>query len=154
MMRSKTLFMGLAAMLLSMSIAPTASAHTSGQHGPLSGHLLGSGAWGNIQFVGKVRVQDAEEGLIADVSVFGNYAYLARWGGSQCAGPEKLGQQLADAVVNRRSVAPAALDDLAAQAVQRAAAEALGQPLAGWKVGATSPAAQANFGTAARSFFV
>ena len=33
---------------------------------------------------------DAEEGLIADVAVDpdGDYAYLARWGGSACAGPE------------------------------------------------------------------
>jgi 2-keto-4-pentenoate hydratase len=65
---------------------------------------------------------------------------------------ENLGRQLADALANRRSIAPVALDDLTAQAVQRAAAGALGQKLAGWKVGATSPAAQANFGTD-RPFF-
>jgi hypothetical protein len=68
------------------------------QHGPDEGHLLdpitpqpdtdGRGDWGNIEFVGKLTVSDAEPELIADVTAFGNYAYLARWGGSECAGPE------------------------------------------------------------------
>ena len=48
------------------------------------------GRWGKIEFVGKLTVPDAEEGLIADVAVDpdGDYAYLARWGGAACAGPE------------------------------------------------------------------
>nr|MBA2599165.1 hypothetical protein [Actinomycetota bacterium] len=48
------------------------------------------GSWGKIEFLGKFVVPDAEEGLIADVAVDpdGDYAYLARWGGSACAGPE------------------------------------------------------------------
>ena len=65
-----------------------------------AGHLLNpilpagmtqnaDGSWGKIEFLGKFVVPDAEEGLIADVAVDpdGDYAYLARWGGSACAGP-------------------------------------------------------------------
>lgn len=50
----------------------------------------GDGDWGKIEFVSKLVVPDAEAELIADVAVdpSGNYAYLARWGGSACAGPE------------------------------------------------------------------
>lgn len=73
-------------------LGPAATAHT-GQHGELDGHLIGSGEWGKIQKLGDVRVHDAEEGLIADVAVDpdGDYAYLARWGGEECAGPEGNG---------------------------------------------------------------
>jgi hypothetical protein len=53
-------------------------------------HLLGEGSWGKIEFLGKLEVPDAEADLIADltVDVDGDYAYLARWGGEACAGPE------------------------------------------------------------------
>jgi len=67
-----------------------------GQHGVDDGHLLGTGAWGKIELVGQVTVHDAEPGLIADVTAFGNYAYLARWGGEACAGPETGGQTSPD----------------------------------------------------------
>ena len=67
-----------------------------GQHGVDDGHLLGDGAWGKIKFVGQVTVHDAEPDLIADVTAFGNYAYLARWGGEDCAGPETGGQRSPD----------------------------------------------------------
>ena len=61
-----------------------------GQHGPDEGHLLGSGEWGKIELVGQLTVSDAEPDLIADVAVdpSGDYAYLSRWGGSACPGPE------------------------------------------------------------------
>ena len=64
-----------------------------GQHGSEDGHLLGDGDWGKIEFVSKLAVHDAEPELIADVAVDpdGDYAYLARWGGSGCAGPESGG---------------------------------------------------------------
>jgi hypothetical protein len=62
------------------------------QHGPTTDHLIGTGEWGKIDFVGKLVVPDATNDLIADVTVFGNYAYLARWGGPECAGPETGGQ--------------------------------------------------------------
>jgi len=85
------------ALALAVALAATtvlvvsgAAAHP-GQHGPTEGHLLGTGAWGKINFVSALRVGDAEPDLIADVTAFGNYAYLARWGGSECAGPESGG---------------------------------------------------------------
>jgi hypothetical protein len=79
----------LAAMLLG---AAPAAAH----HGPTTGHIYadpaldtdGDGDWGKIEFVSQVTVHDAEPELIADVTAFGNYAYLARFGGADCAGPE------------------------------------------------------------------
>src|SRR5215207_10019672 len=65
------------------------------QHGGTEGHLFapaadtdGDGDWGKINFISQVTVSDAEPELIADVTAFGNYAYLARWGGEDCAGPE------------------------------------------------------------------
>jgi hypothetical protein len=68
------------------------------QHGPDDGHLLdpitaqpdtdGDGDWGKIEFIGQVTVSDAEPGVIADVTAFGNYAYLARFATPDCAGPE------------------------------------------------------------------
>ena len=75
--------------------SPAEAAHP-GQHGTTDGHLVGTGEWGKINYLGDVRVHDAEEGLIADVAVDpdGDYAYLARWGGSECAGPEAGGQTL------------------------------------------------------------
>ncbi len=50
----------------------------------------GEGDWGKIELLGKLIVPDAENDLIADLTVDpdGDYAYLARWGGSACAGPE------------------------------------------------------------------
>src|SRR5919106_5453700 len=50
----------------------------------------GDGDWGKIEFVSKLVVPDAEPELIADVAVDpeGEFAYLARWCGAACAGPE------------------------------------------------------------------
>ncbi len=72
-----------------------AAAHP-GQHGPTTGHLIGTGEWGKIDFVGQLTVHDVQPDLIADVTAFGNYAYLARWGGEECAGPETGGQTSPD----------------------------------------------------------
>ena len=82
----------ITAMALALSAAAV-GAHPGDQHGPDEGHLLGTGEWGKIKLVGQVTVADAEEGLIADVAVDpdGDYAYLARWGGAECAGPEGNG---------------------------------------------------------------
>jgi hypothetical protein len=66
------------------------------QHGPLTDHLLGSGAWGNVQLVSQLRMHDAEPDGMADVSIFKNYAYLSKWGGADCAGPETGGQKTPD----------------------------------------------------------
>ena len=87
-------FRGVAIAILALSLigVSPAAAH-GGQHGEDTGHLFGDGAWGKIELVGQLTVSDAEEGLIADVAVDpdGDYAYLARWGGAECAGPEGNG---------------------------------------------------------------
>ena len=88
--RTLAVFVGVGAVaLLSTSIA-------GAQHGPLTDHLIGSGAWGNVQLVSSLRVQDAAPESIADVAVFKNYAYLAKWGAPDCAGPETGGQKTPD----------------------------------------------------------
>ena len=66
------------------------------QHGPLTDHLLGTGAFGNVQLVSQLRVHDAEPDGIADVSVFKNFAYVSKWGAADCAGPETGGQKTPD----------------------------------------------------------
>ena len=62
------------------------------QHGDPAGHLLGTGAWGNIELVGKVRVTNTK-GLVADVAVSpdGKWAFLANWGKSTCAANSERG---------------------------------------------------------------
>lgn len=68
------------------------------QHGPSTSHLLGNGAWGNIEFLSFERVTDTPE-IVADVAVSpdGNWAFLANWGEPDCAGPETGGQNTPDA---------------------------------------------------------
>jgi hypothetical protein len=53
------------------------------QHGGDEGHLP-SGGTDNIELVSKLGLSNVEEGGIADVSVYGDYAYLAAWGGQTC----------------------------------------------------------------------
>lgn len=80
-------------MLFGASVAlgtAMAAAH-DGQHGELDGHLPGPGAWGNIELVSQFKVSGAQNDLIADVTAFGKYAYLANWGEPDCAGPETGG---------------------------------------------------------------
>jgi hypothetical protein len=84
------------ALATTLFVSAGAGAHP-GQHGPTEGHLLGTGEWGKIDFVGSVRMADAQEDLIADVTAFGDYAYLANWGQADCAGPEKGGTNTPDA---------------------------------------------------------
>ncbi len=97
-MRKRLRVLLVLAAVLSLMVATlgAALAH-GGQHGPDEGHLLGTGAWGKIQFVGKLTVHDAAPDLIADVTAFGNYAYLANWGQADCAGPERGGVNSPDA---------------------------------------------------------
>jgi len=73
------------------------------QHDPESkDHLLppafanADGTWGNLELVGKLRVSDAADDVIADHTVLGNYAYLSKWGAPDCAGPETGGQNSPD----------------------------------------------------------
>jgi hypothetical protein len=76
-------------------MAGGAPAHP-GQHGSDDGHLLGEGAWGKIDLVGQLEVTQTDD-LVADVTAFGNYAYLANWGEPDCAGPETGGVNTPDA---------------------------------------------------------
>src|SRR5215216_1427636 len=86
----------LLALLAILAVMLLGAAPAAAQHGPTTGHIYadpaldtdGDGDWGKIEFISQVTVHDAEPELIADVTAFGNYAYLARWGGEDCAGPE------------------------------------------------------------------
>jgi len=66
------------------------------------GFLPGPGAFGtkplNLLGTTQVTSRDTKPDLVADVAVDpdGDYAYLARWGGSDCAGPEVGGQNSPD----------------------------------------------------------
>jgi hypothetical protein len=80
---------------LALTAAGLAGAHPH-QHGPDEGHLLGTGAFGNVQLVSKLRVHDAAPDTMADLTVFKNYVYLAKWGATDCAGPETGGQNSPD----------------------------------------------------------
>ncbi|HET6770760.1 MAG TPA: hypothetical protein VFH75_03870 [Actinomycetota bacterium] len=82
-----------ASVLALVSAGPAAA-----QHGPLTDHLLGSGAFGNIELVGVERVTTQND-LVADVAVSpdGNWAFLNNWGEADCAGPEVGGQTSPDA---------------------------------------------------------
>ncbi|MBA2444513.1 MAG: hypothetical protein H0V49_04190, partial [Nocardioidaceae bacterium] len=83
-------------MLATLLTAGSTLASDPLQHGPDDGHLLGTGDWGKIDFVGKLQVTETE-GLVADVAAYGNYAYLANWGEPDCAGPERGGVNSPDA---------------------------------------------------------
>ena len=52
------------------------------QHGPDEGHLPATSA--NVQLVSQLELKNVVEDKIADVGVFGGYAYLAAWGGAEC----------------------------------------------------------------------
>lgn len=59
------------------------NAHPGGhQHGGIDGHLPARSS--NVELVGKLRMADAAEGRIADVEVFGDYAYLAAFRDPAC----------------------------------------------------------------------
>ena len=57
--------------------------HDTAQHGGDEGHLAPRQSDG-LDLVSKLGLSNVEEGGIADVSVFGDYAYLAAWGGATC----------------------------------------------------------------------
>src|SRR5918993_760135 len=98
---------GLAGFGVGLLIAGTLAAMASpaaAQHGTDEGHLLGTGAEGKIEFVGKVEVSGAGPELIADVAVDpdGDFAYLANWGSPDCPiltgpGNESGGRKASDA---------------------------------------------------------
>ena len=87
----------LAAGAVLLLSAPSGWAHPA-QHGPLDGHLLGAGAWGDIEHLSTLRLTNTPE-IVADVAVSpdGQTAYLANWGEPDCAGPEVGGTTSPDA---------------------------------------------------------
>src|SRR3990172_4714372 len=97
-MKTKLFRSFLVLTVLLVTIVPVALAHPGDQHGPLSGHLIGTGEWGNIDFISKLELTQTE-GLVADVAISpdGQWAYLANWGEPDCAGPETGGQNSPDA---------------------------------------------------------
>ncbi|MPY83376.1 MAG: hypothetical protein GEV00_08635 [Actinophytocola sp.] len=68
-----------------------AQAHPD-QHGTPDGHLLGTGAEGDLQLLGKADLTDGDD-IIADVGVDprGTHAYLAHWGKPTCATNSEAG---------------------------------------------------------------
>ena len=92
----RTKFVPVVAAAVLGLLLPGSAAALPGQHGSDDGHLLGTGDWGKIEYVGSLEVTQTE-GLVADVAAYGNYAYLANWGEPDCAGPEKGGQNTPDA---------------------------------------------------------
>src|SRR5215207_22366 len=106
-MRGTRSFVAFATTLVLAAVtSPAALAHP-GQHGTLEGHLLGTGAEGKIELVGKVPLSGAGPELIADVAVDpdGDFAYLANWGSPDCPiletipGNEAGGRKASDAGV-------------------------------------------------------
>ncbi|MBW3593000.1 MAG: hypothetical protein KY396_04845, partial [Actinobacteria bacterium] len=84
------------AVAIGLVATSVATAHPD-QDGAIDGHLIGTGSWGNLQFVSKAVVT-AEQDRVADVTVnpAGTYAFLADWGGP-CETSEAGGQTDPDA---------------------------------------------------------
>lgn len=79
----------LAAPTTVIARAPFDDGATDGhQHGGEEGHLPASSA--NVTVVGRVDVEGVGEGQIADVAVWGDYAYLASFAQPACDGPERV----------------------------------------------------------------
>ena len=82
-LRGRSAFILSIVIALMLSSVGIVSAHD--QHGPGTGHLLGSGAFGSIELLSKLRLTDKPE-LVADVAVSpdGKWAFLAHWGSASC----------------------------------------------------------------------
>jgi hypothetical protein len=76
-----------------MLLTAGAGAHPQ-QHGEPDGHLLGTGAWGNVELVSKAVLTTTPD-LVADVAVnpAGTYAFLANWGEPKCPDNSEAGGQ-------------------------------------------------------------
>ncbi|GAA0255987.1 hypothetical protein GCM10010492_66070 [Saccharothrix mutabilis subsp. mutabilis] len=100
-MRTKRFLTALTAAALTAAMAtPAVTAAHPGQHGPLDGHLLGPGAWGDLQLLGKADLTDTDD-LIADVAIDprSTHAYLANWGKPTCDANREDGDPDAGAYV-------------------------------------------------------
>src|SRR5829696_8709091 len=81
-----------ASVLIAGTLVASPTAAHDGQHGTDEGHLLGTGEFGKIEFIGNVKVSGAAPELIADVAVDpdNNFAYLANWGSPDCPALESV----------------------------------------------------------------
>jgi hypothetical protein len=88
-----TRLVAVACALTAMLLTAGAGAHPQ-QHGEVDGHLLGTGAWGNVELVSKAVLTTTPD-LVADVAVnpAGTYAFLANWGEPKCPDNSEAGGQ-------------------------------------------------------------
>ncbi|HEU4451334.1 MAG TPA: hypothetical protein VFR63_15305 [Gaiellaceae bacterium] len=93
MRRRTTRLVAGACALVATLLTAGAAAHPQ-QHGEPDGHLLGSGAWGNVELVSKAVLTTTPD-LVADVAVnpAGTYAFLANWGEPKCPDNSEAGGQ-------------------------------------------------------------
>jgi hypothetical protein len=91
--RRTTRLVAGACALVATLLTAGAAAHPQ-QHGEPDGHLLGSGAWGNVELVSKAVLTTTPD-LVADVAVnpAGTYAFLANWGEPKCPDNSEAGGQ-------------------------------------------------------------
>jgi hypothetical protein len=75
----------IAGLIVAMVATPTYAGGDPGQHGPTTGHLLGPGEWGDLDFLAKEVVTTTDD-LVADLAVDPreNFVYLANWGEPDC----------------------------------------------------------------------
>ena len=95
-MRRAFALLGLAA-----STAVTALGLAGGAGAAPPVDLVGTGEWGKIELIGQLTPEGVDPGEIADLAVYRQpdgdiYVYLALWGSTDCAGPEKGGQTSPD----------------------------------------------------------
>ena len=93
MRRRTTRLVAAACAVTAMLLTAGAGAHPQ-QHGEPDGHLLGTGAWGNVELVSKAVLTTTPD-LVADVAVnpAGTYAFLANWGELKCPDNSEAGGQ-------------------------------------------------------------
>lgn len=89
--RRVTTALAVAAVAGAVAVPGTATAHPD-QHGPNTGHLHGTGAFGDLERIGRADLTDTDD-IVADVGVDprGTYAYLAHWGKATCAENSEAG---------------------------------------------------------------
>ncbi|MGH2527768.1 MAG: LVIVD repeat-containing protein [Actinomycetota bacterium] len=82
-MRRATILLGV--MALFGALVPSGALAHPGQHGPTDGHLLGTGAFGNIELLATEEVTETAD-LVADVTVntARTHAFVANWSGADC----------------------------------------------------------------------
>jgi len=84
-----------AALMVAAGVALFAlAAGAQAQHGTTNDHLLGAGAFGNIEKISSLTLTNTAD-LVADVAVSpnGKWAFLANWGIAKCNSPSEAGGQ-------------------------------------------------------------